>query len=83
MKTFACDMDLMPTLFETFLEMWDETLTSFETVWTRMPNGQFNGADNQRALRLFSSDGNDKSFNGLELHLMPMSPSQVLFPPLR
>ena len=76
-------MDLMPSLFETFLELWDETLQSFESVWSRLPNGQFDGADGTPALSLFKSRGYELPYNGLEFDYMPMSPAQVLIPPLR
>ena len=73
----------MPSLFETFLELWDEVLGSFESVWRHLPDGQFDGANGKAALAMFKTRGHDLPYNGLELHLMPMCPSQVLFPPLR
>ena len=73
----------MPGLFETFLELWDDLLQSFESIWRQLPDGQYDGANGKAAMSMFKSRGHELSYNGLELHYMPMCPTQILFPPLR
>ena len=77
MKTYACSQDLMPSLFDNFLELWDDVFRSFDSIWSQMPQGQYGD------LSLFRSAGCSRSYNGLDLHFMPYGPAQVLFPPLR
>ena len=73
----------MPSLFDNFLELWDDIFDSFDSIWSRMPQCQYGSNGSGGSLALFSSGGCSRSFNGLHLHFMPLSPSQVLFPPLR